>query len=121
MQEGQDANLGPINSMPSKLWKGYEPGSTGIHNRGDPVIQTDMGINAIEASFVPVTMQVNQAGANKLLLQIDDAHTCIGTERGAQILDSSASDAHIHLLTNPLGGINHVSPFEKQVIFHSCR
>src|SRR5207247_4063996 len=107
VQEGPHADLRALDGILPKLAIVDEPGGARVDNRRDAVIQTQIRVDAEQAAFVPVAVQINQAWTKVVSADVELRCSCVRgnlTDRG----DAPVADRHIHAAVQPLRRINDV-------------
>src|SRR2546426_3209195 len=80
VEKGKDSNLGGIDGVFPEIGEVDESGGAGINHGGYSVIKADVRIDPVNASFVPVAVQIHQARTDTLPLEVEQLETSLGIE-----------------------------------------
>src|SRR6185295_2781532 len=98
VDESEDTQGSLINGVLAEVGEIDESTGPGVNDSGDSVIQGNVGVNPIDTSLKPMTVEVYQPGTNVLPLEIHNLGTGAGIEIGLEpqnpaIFDSDIKDS----------------------------
>src|SRR5689334_18617117 len=113
MDESQNTQGGLVNRVLSEIREIDEPTGSGINDGSDSVVQGNVGVNAVDASLKPMTVEVHQPGTDVFPLEIQNLGTCAGIQIGPKTQDSAVFNPDIKDSIDGLRGVDHVTLFEQ--------
>jgi hypothetical protein len=88
VDEGEDTKGSLVNGVLAEVGEIDESTGSGVNDSGDSVVQGNVGVNPIDASLKPMTVEVHQPGTNVLSLEIQNLGTCAGIEISPRLSES---------------------------------
>ena len=95
VEESEDTQGSLVNGVLAEVGEIDESSSSGVNDGGDSLVEGNVGVNAVDASLKPMTVEVHQPWTNVLSLKIQNVGTCPGIEIGLETQNPAVFDSHV--------------------------